>query len=59
VFSVQIIFYTDEYDGTLQVNYESRELNFFYKTELPSNLNPHQGPFILDWLNGVETPVLK
>lgn len=59
VFSVQIIFYADEYDGTLQVNHESRELSFFRKVELPGNLNPHQAPFILDWLNGVETPVIK
>jgi ADP-ribose pyrophosphatase YjhB (NUDIX family) len=59
VFSVQIIFYVNEYDGTLQVNYESRELRFFYKDELPDNLNPHQAPYILDWLNGVETPVIK
>jgi ADP-ribose pyrophosphatase YjhB (NUDIX family) len=59
VFSVQIIFYADEYDGTLQVNHESRELSFFHKAELPGNLNPHQAPFILDWLNGEETPVIK
>jgi ADP-ribose pyrophosphatase YjhB (NUDIX family) len=59
VFSIQIIFYADEFDGTLQVNHESRELSFFYKAELPGNLNPHQAPFIFDWLNGVETPVIK
>jgi ADP-ribose pyrophosphatase YjhB (NUDIX family) len=59
VFSVQIIFYVDKYDGTLQVNHESRELSFIHKAELPDNLNPHQAPFIFDWLNGVETPVIK
>jgi ADP-ribose pyrophosphatase YjhB (NUDIX family) len=59
VFSVQIIFYVEQYDGILKSNSESRELRFLYKEEIPKNLNPSQAPFILDWINGVETPVIK
>jgi ADP-ribose pyrophosphatase YjhB (NUDIX family) len=59
VFSVQIIFYVERYDGILKPNSESRELRFLYKEEIPKNLNPSQAPFILDWINGAETPVIK
>jgi ADP-ribose pyrophosphatase YjhB (NUDIX family) len=59
VFSVQIIFYVEDYEGNLQSNKESREMVFLHKNEIPGNLNPHQAPFIIDWINGVEIPVIK
>ncbi|WP_108669066.1 NUDIX hydrolase [Peribacillus acanthi] len=59
VFSVQIIFYVEYYEGNLQSNNESRELVFLFKNEIPDNLNPHQAPFIIDWINGVNLPVIK
>ncbi|EON72741.1 NUDIX hydrolase [Lysinibacillus sphaericus] len=59
VFSVQIIFYSNDYQGTLQINDESSELHFVSRNEIPLNLNPHQAPFIMDWHNGMPTPVIK
>jgi ADP-ribose pyrophosphatase YjhB (NUDIX family) len=59
VFSVQIIFRTTDYQGVLQTNNESRELCFSSKDEIPKNLNSHQAPFIIDWLNGATSPVIK
>ncbi|MGE7998351.1 NUDIX hydrolase [Lysinibacillus sp. NPDC093190] len=59
VFSVQIIFYSSDYKGTLQINDESSELHFLSRNEIPLNLNPHQSSFIKDWSNGIPTPVIK
>lgn len=59
VFSVQIIFLVTEYEGLLQKNIESSELLFLSKQELPSTINTHQEPFIRDWVNDVNTPVIK
>ncbi|MET3698931.1 ADP-ribose pyrophosphatase YjhB (NUDIX family) [Bacillus oleivorans] len=60
VFSTQIIFYTKTFTGTLKVtDLESREHRFFKRNELPVNLNPRQKCFILDWNNGVKTPVIN
>jgi hypothetical protein len=59
VFSVQIIFHTTDYSGILKTNNESKKLSFLNQNELPENLNPHQSPFILDWVNGVQTPIIK
>ncbi|WP_369436421.1 NUDIX domain-containing protein [Lysinibacillus fusiformis] len=59
VFSVQVIFYSNDYKGTLQINDESSELHFVSKNEMPLNLNSHQAPFINDWNNGTPTPVIK
>ncbi|WP_203333485.1 NUDIX hydrolase [Planococcus beigongshangi] len=59
IFSVQIIFRTTEFSGELiQDALESREHRFFSRTDLP-HLNPHQARFILDWVDGVEGPVVK
>ncbi|WP_061810428.1 NUDIX hydrolase [Rossellomorea vietnamensis] len=59
VFSVQIIFLVTEYEGLLQKNFESSELLFLSKQGLPSNINTHQEPFIMDWVNDVDTPIIK
>lgn len=59
VFSVQVIFYTTDYTGDAVMDHESLEIHFFAKNNLPINLNPHQAPFILDWKDGVEQPILK
>ncbi|WP_142288223.1 NUDIX hydrolase [Bacillus sp. EAC] len=59
VFSVQIIFHVTDFAGALQQNNESKELRFLDKSEIPDNLNSHQASFILDWVNGVEMPIIK
>ncbi|MGG4489836.1 NUDIX hydrolase [Metabacillus idriensis] len=59
VFSVQIIFHTTDYTGILTTNNESKEISFLHQNELPENINPHQSPFILDWVNGVQAPIIK
>jgi ADP-ribose pyrophosphatase YjhB (NUDIX family) len=59
VFSVQIIFFVEDYEGNLQANNESQEIVFLHKDEIPNNINPHQAPFILDWIQGVNLPVIK
>lgn len=59
VFSVQIIFHVTAYKGNIQANEESAQLQFVHKTELPANINPHQAPFIMDWVNGIQTPVIR
>ncbi|RYI30387.1 NUDIX domain-containing protein [Bacillus infantis] len=59
VFSVQIIFKTSSFSGTLkQTGDESREHRYFEKNGLPANLNPRQKEFIQDWAEGKKTPVL-
>lgn len=59
VFSVQIIFRATEYKGILKANNESKDLCFLHKNEIPKNLNKHQSPFIMDWVNSVTIPVIK
>ncbi len=59
VFSVQLIFYTKSYSGTLKMNQESTKLSFFTKDRLPVNINPHQAPFIEDWVKQEKTPIIK
>lgn len=57
--SVQIILFTKNYEGELNMNNESKELYFIAKENLPSNLNPTQAPFILDWKSDTQKPILK
>ena len=59
VFSVQIIFLVTEFTGSLQKNIESSELLFLSKQDLPTQMNPHQEPFIMDWVKNMKTPVIK
>ncbi|WP_391205759.1 NUDIX hydrolase [Psychrobacillus sp. L4] len=59
VYSIQIIFQSRNYEGSLKQNIESKQLRFFSKEELPTNINSHQAPFIIDWLNNVPIPVVK
>ncbi|PEJ47725.1 MULTISPECIES: NUDIX hydrolase [unclassified Bacillus (in: firmicutes)] len=59
-YSVQVIFKTTKFTGELiQKGIESKEHKFFSKMELPSNLNPRQKPFILDWVNGNKSPIIS
>ncbi len=59
VYSIQIIFHVKDFKGTLRSNEESKKLCFLSKGEIPENLNQHQAPFILDWLAGVQSPIVK
>lgn len=60
VFSVQIIFHANKFEGTLkQSGAESQAHRFFTKSEVPRNLAQLQSEFILDWKNGESTPVIK
>lgn len=60
IFSVQIIFYTEKYEGILVDDKgESFEHKFFSKEEVPTNLNPRQAPFILDWKAGKKEIVIS
>ncbi|WP_188208234.1 NUDIX hydrolase [Alkalibacillus aidingensis] len=59
VFSIQIIFWATDFYGKLKANSESKNLCFLHKNEIPKNINEHQSPFILDWVNGVSIPVIK
>ncbi|WP_406945586.1 NUDIX hydrolase [Halobacillus sp. SY10] len=60
VFSVQIVFRSSSYEGKLTTNHESKRQAFFHAEEIHENLlNPHQAPFIRDWLKGVSIPVIR
>lgn len=59
VYSIQIIFQSKKYEGSLKHCAESKQLCFFSKEEIPNNINPHQAPFINDWLNNATTPVVN
>ncbi|MDG5471248.1 NUDIX domain-containing protein [Jeotgalibacillus sp. ET6] len=59
VFSVQLVFHTIQYAGVLQPSDEGGELSFRQKNHIPHEVNPHQAPFIKDWVAGVKTPVIK
>ncbi|WP_407951610.1 NUDIX domain-containing protein [Planococcus sp. A6] len=59
VYSVQIIFHTQEFSGELiQEGTESHEHRFFKPDELPQ-INSHQERFIMDWVNKGSLPILK
>lgn len=59
VFSVQIIFHTLEFSGELiHEALESHEHRFFSRGNL-SRINSHQERFILDWVSGVQPPIVK
>ncbi len=59
VYSIQIIFLSKKYEGSLKPCAESKQLRFFSKEGLPNNMNSHQSPFINDWLNNANTPIVK
>lgn len=59
VYSVQVIFFTKTFSGQLSHNGESKRLVFLDKNDLPKQLNPHQAPFIEDWIKGTATPVIS
>ncbi|KGX84938.1 NUDIX hydrolase [Pontibacillus marinus] len=60
MYSVQVIFYSKDYDGILsQHDEESKDHQFFDRSSLPENLNPRQKSFIMDWAEGTTRPVLK
>lgn len=60
VYSVQIIFHTDQYEGELtQGDAESHAHRFFGKDNLPTNLNLRQKAFIQDWACGKKLPVVR
>lgn len=60
VYSIQLIFYTTTVTGELiQVSDESHAHQYFDKNNLPDNINSHQKRFIMDWVNGIKTPIIK
>lgn len=60
VYSIQLIFFTTSVSGELiQISDESHAHQYFDKNHFPSNINSHQKRFILDWVNGVQTPIIK
>lgn len=60
VFSIQIIFKTSTTTGDLiQTSDETRAHAYFDKNNLPPNLNSHQRRFIIDWVQQVQTPIIK
>lgn len=59
-YSVQIVFYSNEFHGTLkQEGAESWEHRFFTRDSLPHPLNNKQKPFILDWKNEMKRPIVS
>ncbi|SFJ75574.1 NUDIX domain-containing protein [Halobacillus dabanensis] len=60
VFSLQIIFCTKGFEGKLTINHESQKQRFFSKEEIfEEKLNPHQAPFIKDWISGSAPPFIR
>lgn len=60
VYSIQLIFFSTTVTGDLiQESDESHEHRYFDKNNLPNNINPHQKRFIMDWVNGLKTPIIK
>ncbi len=60
VYSIQLIFLTTTVTGDLiQVSDESHAHQYFDKNDLPDNINSHQKRFIMDWVNGLQTPIIK
>jgi len=60
VYSIQIIFKTSAVSGALiQYSEETRAHAYFNKHNLPPNLNSHQRRFIEDWVNQMQTPIIK
>lgn len=60
VYSIQLIFLTTTVTGDLiQVSDESHAHQYYDKHDLPDNINSHQKRFIMDWVNGLQTPIIK
>ena len=60
VFSVQIIFRASRYEGQLTMNHESQKQGFLRKEEITEEmLNPHQAPFIVDWVSDSAPPFIR
>ncbi|MEK3808458.1 NUDIX domain-containing protein [Bacillus sp. FSL H8-0547] len=59
VYSVQVIFVTKKFSGQIKQNEESKRVVFLEKHNLPNKFNPHQLPFIKDWIQGAKAPVIK
>lgn len=60
MYSVQIIFKTNEYEGVLkQRGLESRAHRFFRKDQLPKKINPRQEQFILHWAEKRNLPIIS
>jgi ADP-ribose pyrophosphatase YjhB (NUDIX family) len=60
IYSVQIIFYSDNFNGELiQEGAESFEHKFFTRDALPTPLNSNQASFILDWANETRRPIIR
>ena len=60
VYSVQVIFHTNQYRGELiQGGAESKAHRFFSNDDLPANLNPRQKAFIQDWADEKKLPVMR
>ncbi|WP_342506855.1 NUDIX hydrolase [Sporosarcina sp. FSL K6-2383] len=60
VYSVQVIFHTNHYQGELrQGGAESKAHRFYSKDNLPANLNPRQKAFIQDWAHEKKLPVMR
>jgi ADP-ribose pyrophosphatase YjhB (NUDIX family) len=60
VYSLQMIFHVTSYHGNLrQEGAESYEHVFFDRDRLPHPLNENQEPFIRDWAEGKETPIVR
>ncbi|MFX3674992.1 MAG: NUDIX hydrolase [Paenisporosarcina sp.] len=60
IFSIQLIFKTTVATGELiQKSEESHAHAYFDRNDLPTNLNSHQKRFIMDWVQQVQTPIIK
>ncbi|MGL4820312.1 MAG: NUDIX hydrolase [Bacilli bacterium] len=59
VYSLQVIFFSKKWLGVVKQNEESLRLAWFSRDTLPTNLNPCQAPYILDWRERVLTPVIR
>ena len=60
VYSIQLIFFSKTVTGDLiQISDESHAHQYFDKNNLPHNINSHQKRFIMDWVNGLQTPIIK
>ncbi|RXK17519.1 NUDIX hydrolase [Macrococcus sp. DPC7161] len=53
VYSVSIIFYTNQFSGELTISDESRQLKFVSREEMKDIvINPPHKEFVSDWVNG-------
>lgn len=59
IYGVQVIFQVDEFSGDIiNDSTEGYELVFFEKENIPTELNPRQAPYILDWKKGVDSVII-